>query len=59
MLLLRCLLPFVFAHLCEQGWILVEVNEKQSRRVPLFSDSAGIPFESFALSFCLAFPVID
>jgi len=38
MLPFRCLLPFVSTYLCEQGWILVEVNEKQSPRVPLFSE---------------------
>jgi len=53
MLPFRCQLPFVSNHLCEQGWILGEANQKQSPRVPLFSDIPRVPFESFALSFCL------
>jgi len=37
------------------GWILGEVNEKQSLRVPIFSEITRVPFESFALSFRLVF----
>jgi len=43
-----CLLPFVFAYLCEQGWILREVNEEQSPRVPLLSKIMRVS-DSFAL----------
>jgi len=38
-----------------QGWILGEVNEKESLRVPSFLEITRVPSESFALSFCLAF----
>ena len=58
MLLFRCLLPFVSTYCTSvsmQGWILREVNEKQSLRVPIFSEITRVLFESFALSFCLAF----
>ena len=50
-----CLLPFFSIYLREQWWILVEVNEKQSPRVPIFSEILRVPFDSFPHSFCLAF----
>jgi len=37
------------------GWILGEVNEKQSLRVPIFSKITRVAFESFALSFLPGF----
>ena len=60
MLPFRCLLPIVSTYLCEQGWILVEVNEKQSPRVPLFSEIPRVyPLRVLHLVFAWIFPVID
>jgi len=60
MLPFRCLLPFVSTYLCEQGWILVEVNEKQSPLVPLFSEIPRVyPLRVLHWVFSWLFPVID
>ena len=59
MLPFRCLLPFVSTYLCEQGWILGEVNKKQSLWVPIFSEITQVPLRVSHLVFAWLFPVID
>jgi len=54
---IRCLLPFISTYLCEQRWILGEVNEKQSPQVPLLPEIPQVPFERFALGFAWLFLV--
>jgi len=55
MLSFHCLLPFISTYLCEQGWILGEVIEKQSPRVPLFQRCRGHPL---TLSYLVLFSII-
>jgi len=54
----RCLLPFVSTYFCEQGWILGEVNEKQSLRVPIFQRFRVYPLRVSHLVFAWLFPII-
>jgi len=51
----HCQLPFVSTYLCEQGWISWAVKDKETPRLPPVSEIPLVPFESFALCFCLPF----
>jgi len=43
---------------CYQGWIVGEANEAVASRPPFFERCRGAPFESFALSFCIALNLV-